>query len=58
VAASGEPVALLTSLAVLLGSFHFLITLVGRITLVPTVDDAHIIMVASPIITGLVLQLW
>ena len=53
-AASGEPVALLTSLAVLLGSFHFLITLVGRITLVPTVDDAHIIItVASPIIIGL-----
>ena len=58
-AASGEPVALLTSLAVLLGSFHFLITLVGLITLVPTVDDAHIIItVASPIITGLVRQLW
>ena len=53
-AASGEPVALLTSLAVLLGSFHFLITLVGRIALVPTVDETHIIItVASPFITGL-----
>ena len=53
-AASGEPVARLTSLAVLLGSFYFLITLVGRITPVPTVDDAHIIVtVASPFITGL-----
>ena len=58
-AASGEPVALLTSLAVLLSSFHFLITLVGRITLVPNVDEAHIIItVASPIIIGLVRQLW
>jgi hypothetical protein len=54
VAASGEPVASLTSPAVLLGSFYFLITLVGRIALVPTVDDAHIIVtVASPFITGL-----